>query len=446
MIRPLTPRAQQAVAALALLAAFAAAISTSALLQHCRSAHSLTSTPSPQPPVVAPWTSAAARDSESLQLQNDILLALSLPPDPAHSTAWRRGLHAMGLTRSAPDPTASRFATALTRQPPLPEPLLNSFLEITVALFPTQLTSSVQHVATTTKSPKSFAIAIHYLTRNNPYAARLWLPHITERFPDARSHPILSSILRQVESTASTSPPPPPPPLAELLHAPFAPGFPVIFSLQRHSRNWCGRAIVRLPDNSFARSPDGSLFSIPQLARSVSGLPGVITNGNTPQGLLAWHGFAISSNRFIGPTPNLQLSLPFEFPPRHFLLSSPDATSMTEDAYANLLPPSWRSWTPIWEAFHAGRAGRSEIIAHGTTIRPDWYATNPWHPVSPSHGCLTAMESWSPDNGTRTSSDQNDLVSLLRHHQLSDGYVMVVNISDDPFPVSPAEVTALLTP
>ena len=446
MTRPLTPRAQHAVAALALLAAFAAAISTSALLQHCRSAHSLTSTPSPQPAVVAPWTSAAARDSESLQLQNDILLALSLPPDPAHSTAWRRGLHAMGLTRSAPDPAATRFAAALTHQPPLPEPLLNSFLEITVALFPSQLTSPVQHVATTTKSPKSFAIAIHYLTRNNPDAARLWLPRITERFPDARSHPILSSILRQVESTASTSPPPPPPPLADLLHAPFAPGFPVIFSLQRHSRNWCGRAIVRLPDNSFARSPDGSLFSIPQLARSVSGLPGVITNGNTPQGLLAWHGFAISSNRFIGPTPNLQLSLPFEFPPRHFLLSSPDATSMTEDAYANLLPPSWRSWTPIWEAFHAGRAGRSEIIAHGTTIRPDWYATNPWHPVSPSHGCLTAMESWSPDNGTRTSSDQNDLVSLLRHHQLSDGYVMVVNISDDPFPVSPAEVTALLTP
>jgi hypothetical protein len=54
------------------------------------------------------------------------------------------------------------------------------------------------------------------------------------------------------------------------------------------------------------------------------------------------------------------------------------------------------------------------------------------------------MESWSPDNGTRTSSDQNALVSLLQHHQLSDGYVMVVDISDDPSPVSPAEVSALL--
>jgi hypothetical protein len=56
------------------------------------------------------------------------------------------------------------------------------------------------------------------------------------------------------------------------------------------------------------------------------------------------------------------------------------------------------------------------------------------------------MESWSPTNGTRTSSDQDALVSLLHHHQLSDGYVMVVDISDDPFPVSAPEVTALLQP
>lgn len=400
--------------------------------------------PPAETPVAAPWTTADARRTEAAEMEISIREALVVRPAPSSRRTWTRALHAMGLTRQRPEPARQRFAEALTADPPLPDALVQQFLEITAALFPGELLAETARAASLTKSPKTFATAIHHLTRNHPERAAAWLPAVTAKFPQAQQHPILRVLLWQLHATASQSWTRHLPDVRSLLSAPFTDGSPIIFSLQRHNRDWPGRAIVRLPDKSFARLPDGSLFSVPQLARSVSSLPGVITNGNTPQGIHAWNGFAVSSSRYIGPTPNLQLSLPFEFPAHRFFFSPQPPPTMSEDAYASLLPPAWQAWPPIWESFFAGMAGRSEIIAHGTTIDPAWHRGQPWFPISPSHGCLTTPEAWNPANGQRSSSAQHDLSSMLQQHGLSRGYVVVIDFSAKEAPVSTEEIAGFL--
>jgi len=432
------PTPIRSISAFALLALLMLAVT----LSHRRSSVPV---PPAEIPVTAPWTSAEARRAEAAAMEISIRAALAVRPAPSSRRPWTRALHAMGLTRQRPEPARQRFAEALTADPPLPDALVQQFLEITAALFPGELLAETAHTASVTKSPKTFATAVHHLTRNHPERAAAWLPAVTAKFPQAEQHPILRVLLWQLHATASQSWTQNLPDLRSLLAAPFSPGCPVIFSLQRHNRDWPGRAILRLPDKSFARLPDGSLFSVPQLARSVSSLPGVITNGNTPQGIHAWNGFAVSSSRYIGPTPNLQLSLPFEFPAHRFFLSPQPPPTMSESAYASLLPPAWQAWPPIWESFFAGMAGRSEIIAHGTTIDPAWQRGQPWFPISPSHGCLTTPEAWNPADGTRTASAQHDLASMLRQHGLSRGYVVVIDFSDREAPVATDEIAAFLS-
>ena len=120
-------------------------------------------------------------------------------------------------------------------------------------------------------------------------------------------------------------------------------------------------------------------------------MPGYLTNGNTPQGIFKITGFDVSKGSFIGPTTNIQMVLPFE--------RSPDVADSIPQLlghnYKNLLPASWQDYHPVFEAYYAGRAGRTEIIAHGTTVNPAYYKQQPWYPISPTQGCLCTKEIWS---------------------------------------------------
>jgi len=394
------------------------------------------------PPVVrAWWTTAEERAAEEARLVEAIAKAVAVPPAVEHADVWRAGLQAMGLLRSVSPDARERLAQALVLDPPLPDDLLRAFLEVTVALYAGDLEDEVGHVARWTSSEKLHAMAVHHLTHGRPERAEEWRLLMLERFPEAPHHPILRVLLWQLEVGDLGIWMAGRPDLATLLKD-TAPGNAVIFSLQRRSRDWVGRAIVRRPDGGWIRRADGRVLSIPQLARSMSGLPGVITHGNTPQGIHRWKGYAVSASRLIGPTPNLQLSLPFESPARPFLVDLP--VNSAEEAYAALLPEPWRAWPPMWEAFWAGLAGRTEIIAHGTTIAVDWQTGHPWFPISPSLGCLTAAEEWSPQDGGRTTSGQAILVAALQDHGIHDGYVCVVDIDDRQQAVSAEEVGKLI--
>ena len=108
------------------------------------------------------------------------------------------------------------------------------------------------------------------------------------------------------------------------------------------------------------------------LHRSITNLPGYLTNGNTPQGIFKMYGFKVSMGNFIGPTANVQMGMPVELSLQKFFDNDAISDSTwTIDYYKNLIPKNLQDFLPLYESYYAGLAGRSEIIAHGTTIDPE---------------------------------------------------------------------------
>ena len=306
------------------------------------------------------------------------------------------------------------------------------------------------------KTPREFAIGAYTLLRvNDTPPQRAWLgERMRENFPDGANEPRLQALHRRltVDPLDDLSRRPP---LVDLLAAPINAGYPVVFSFQRRDRERMGLALVRGADGRFVRNADGSYFNIAQLAMARTNLPGTITNGNTPQGLFVIKGTGTATNRWIGPTPYLESMLPVEAPVALFNQpqlrdGSQDANEdarfaaskreWTEAEYTIFLPPSWRDYFPMKEAFLAGHAGRDEILAHGNTVNSAYYRGENFFPYAPSAGCLVAMEYWSKDVGTLVHSDQLALVKAFISGGSDVGYLVVVEIDNQARPVVLADV------
>ena len=367
---------------------------------------------------------------------------LAGPLTDSTEAAWESAFRAMGLTRYRSEATEVGLSRAFESFAERSGSFRRALLEVVFSLEGDAYRSELWRVLGETREPKLFAMAALNTTRGtagqSPQAVRTLLH---ERFPSWSAHPILLMLDHDLEWAGRPSPEAPP--LVDLIRYSIGSGSPVMFSLQRKDRRFEGRVIIRRSDGRFLRNPDGTLFSVGQLALSASALPGYITNGNTPEGIHSFQGFDHAENPFIGPTETVQLVLPFEAPPGAFLHNGTDAR-WTIDLYAGLLPSSWRPYIRIYEAYYAGAAGRSEIIAHGTTINPVFYRTEPFYPNTPSLGCLTAREIWSDLDGHRITSDQQLLVDALRSISFADGYCVVVNVDDRREPVTPDEVLALV--
>lgn len=314
-------------------------------------------------------------------------------------------------------------------------------VEIAYTNWPDTFRTQVRQLMEQTDSVKAFAISAEYLWRGGQYPReRKGIERLLQsKFAGAAFQD--RPVLKMLQGRLSQSDPEARPSLVSLFSEEFAPGLTVVYSFQRADRDYPGLAVVRRPDGHFVRNPDGTVFAVPQLARSITDLPFYLTNGNTPQGVYRMSGFAHSSSRFIGPTTNIQLSLPYEIRPDSFLVTpAPGDTTWTMDAYRNLLPAAWRGYAPAFEAYYAGKAGRTAIIAHGTTINPEYYKGTPYYPETPSQGCLCARETWSPTTGVRLESDQQKLVDAVRSAGNGTGYTCVMDLSDTPAPVAVQEI------
>lgn len=125
------------------------------------------------------------------------------------------------------------------------------------------------------------------------------------------------------------------------------------------------------------------------------------------------------------------------------------AVEWTEPLYESFLPPSWQQWEPIKEAWLAGRAGRDEILMHGTVVNPAYYAGASYAPGTPSAGCLVASETWDALTGRLLRSDQLRLArafakATMSADPLSKGYLVVVELPGEARPVMAAELEAVI--
>lgn len=123
----------------------------------------------------------------------------------------------------------------------------------------------------------------------------------------------------------------------------------------------------------------------------------------------------------------------------------PDSVTMRfGNDYASLVPAECKDVYAFYEAWYAGLAGRTEIIAHGTTVNPAYYNNQPYYPLTPTQGCLCTKEIWSEVNGKRLISDQQKLVNALKNAGGAKGYCVVIEIDDAQKPVSLQDILPFL--
>lgn len=384
-----------------------------------------------QPPerVVSERTRAAVRAEERRKDREEVIApGLRQPVTAENHESWSRVLWTMKWTnyRGADSLAPMR---AMLRQTAWPEESRRLLLETCYSLQPDAFAAEMEALAASESDPRLWAMAAAYGRRATGKPAT-----IPPSAPDAfrRDPRVLAAQAEDREPRAVLAKRTPP--LADLLTSDFG-GRPVVFSFQRANRDFPGRAAVRRADGAWLRRDDGAVWTVRQFARSVSNLPGTITNGNTPAGVMVIRELAFARNVAIGPTRALTLALPGEYEP------------WTHHEYERLLPPSWRGHWPMQEAWWAGQVGRNEIMAHGTTIDPEWWIGSPFYPLTPSHGCLTCHEEWSPDTGERTQSDQQDLIDAVIRAGGAPAWFVVVECESpeaSATPVSPGEIEGVI--
>lgn len=324
-----------------------------------------------------------------------------------------------------------------------------AMLETVYGVFPEEYIQSIQLLLAKETNPMLFAIAAAYSLRYDSASvnAATIKKRIKEQFPNYTTNTVLTELDKYLNNYTHYKPPTSND-LIELFRYQQTVKKKVIYSFQRHSRDYGGLAIIQNADGSFMRTAEGRLLVFEQLARSASGLPYFLPDGNTPQGIYSIQGTAVSYNKLLGPTPNLQLVMPYERKWTTYFHAG-DTTVWTPNndmlwAYLQLLPPTLRTNAGITEAYYAGKLGRNSIIAHGTTIDPEYFKNKPWYPLTPTMGCLCAKELWNVSNGRLLVSDQFNLVSSFTSTAGSKGYLYVIDIDDQKKAVSRLEVEKLV--
>ncbi|HWB28617.1 MAG TPA: hypothetical protein VG738_24255 [Chitinophagaceae bacterium] len=318
-----------------------------------------------------------------------------------------------------------------------------AFLESIYGLYPGVYENDIRILLSNETIPKLFAMQELYLFAADGSAKnrQTLLYMLNSRFPATRNNILLQ--LRDYINSHAIYIKTPLPPLNDLFAHQAELHQKTIYSLQRWNRDYPGLAILQNADGTFARDSTGKLLVFEQLARSASNLPYFITDGNTPQGIFSVTGLQTSRSHFLGPTPNIQMVMPFE-DDQAYWGDEFDYTKDTLTNYLNQLPASWQQYTPLTEAYYAGRVGRSAVIAHGTTLNPAYFKGKPYYPISPTLGCLCAKEIWNTTTGTLLQSEQLNLINAFLATPGDIGYVMVINIDDKSAPVSRAEAERIV--
>ena len=314
-------------------------------------------------------------------------------------------------------------------------------LELVYANYPHRFTNEITKYLQVVRNPEMFAIGVEYILRDDRSDnTRRWLLNLQRRLKKtSKENPLIDEAgIRIITRFRPIQKP------AAFIQKDYLPGKVLLISFQRKNREYPGLSFIRDTTGNIAKDSNGHIFSVPQLARSISGLPFYIKNGNTPQGIYRMIGFDISKSTFIGPTPNIQMIMPLEKPASVFMSdSSYDDMKLSVLEYEKLLPVSLRHYETLYETFYASLWGRNEIISHGTTIDPELYARKSYYPYTPTLGCLCTRETWN-DSGIRTYSDQEKLNNVIVKAGGPTGYVIVLDIDDQEKPVTIEEVEKLL--
>ncbi|MEH0152511.1 hypothetical protein V6R21_00115 [Limibacter armeniacum] len=395
-------------------------------------------------------TTSAERKEFREKLDHELIgQALALQPDSANEGVWQGAFWAMGMSHTVSPKIEDGLRKCFSVYNFRSASFRRGLLEAVYTLYPVAFKAEMEQVFSTETNHKLLAMATHYLIRAGTDSMGL-LEQLEQRFPDWAMSPMLvclieDAIFTKEEKVANR------PDLKPLIEFQKTHQLPVVYSFQRTDRKYTGLAIVQRANGTFVRNDEGEIVCFPQLALSASDMPSYITNGNSPQGVYTIAEIGHSENVFIGPSPTLEMYLPFETSVQDFfhqkiqlagasLVENPEWTLMQ---YNQLFPESWQGYRPIQQAFWAGKVGRSEIIAHGSTINPTFFAHESFYPMTPSLGCLTALELWSEETGTLLESSQTGLVEAFKEEG-GKGYCYVIELDSRKAAVTAEELIDLI--
>lgn len=327
----------------------------------------------------------------------------------------------------------------------LPSSFQSTMLELIYGLYPQQYYSQIYKLIPRLKSARDFAIASQYIFNKNPtkenykYIVQASKSLIT----NARQQWLIKTLLKELNADSAQITLPS---FDSLFAWQHTHGFKIIYSFQRKNRLYHGLAVLQNADGSFYMDSSNQIATFPQLAKSASGLPYYISNGNTPQGIYSIKGTAISRNSFLGPTPNIQTKMMYEvdrqtFSHNLYCLSDLDSS---EYFYRRFVPPVWQNWCGLMNAFDAGKIGRSEIIIHGSVMDKRWSANKSYAPFIPTLGCLTGLEIWDEHSGKLSTSTQLDLVNAFASYPDPRGFLIVIDLDNKPEPVTFSELMKII--
>lgn len=377
-------------------------------------------------------TEAAQREkTQSRIIENVILKNLSLPLTEETEDNWEGAFNAMEVLQYQDAFTWQKMQEAMTALPFQSISFQRNVLEAAYAVYPGDFAHEAIALLQSTTDPKIFGMCAVYLLKSTDSIKGLISTQLKKTFGDSGlSHPILSSLYYQMypdDASSQTDMV-----LKTIFSKSFLLGETLMVSIQRKNRDFPGLALVRQKNGEFVRFND-TIFHVAQLARGIADLPYFLTKGNTPQGIFRMYGFGVSQSSFIGPTANVQMGMPVELSKAKYFNDKKQTDKWMIEDYRRLLPAAIRNYRPLYETYYAGMAGRNEIIAHGTTINPEYYTGKPYYPMTPTEGCLSTKEFW---DGKLIQSDQAKLVNALLAAGGAYGYALVIEIDDTAAPVT----------
>lgn len=395
--------------------------------------------------IYSKFTNAQNRQKFTNQLNHSITTNLSSPLNDSTEENWQDAFSAMELICYQQAWTKPAIKIAVDSMEKRSPGFQQALLEMLYANKLTQFAKPVVHLLTHTTNAKIFAMGAEYILLADSSKKTITLIKEAgikkmQSLNDEKEMAIMPELFRHLDNLTKKNSYPGKQIIKALFNKSYLPGNVVVYSIQRKNRNYPGLVMVRDTAGKFIKTDAGKIFWLPQLARSVSNMPSYITNGNTPQGIFRMYGFDKSRSNFIGPTENLQLTMPYETSLQHFLNDSTIVdTTWDKKWYAQLLPAGLKNYDPLYETFYAGAAGRTEIIAHGTAVDPEFYKGQSYYPYTPTAGCLCTKEIWNAD-GKRIISDQQKLINAVKKAGGANGYLIVIELDDTQKALTPEEV------
>ena len=373
-------------------------------------------------------------------VNNSIIRNLSLPLNNNTEIKWQSAFSAIALINYQQPWINAKIIMALDSIQYRTTDFQQSLIEMLYAGKRTGYYQQINSLVNTTNNVKVFSAAIEYLLmadtteKNVKYFQKL--ADKNKQFcVNIADSALLFSLDRHITGLHKKHIYPDA--IKKLFSKNFLQGNVIVYSLQRKNRNFPGISIIKDTAGNFViDSTTSMIFSVPQLARSLSNMPSYLSNGNTPQGIFRMFGMAHSKSSYIGPTENLQLTMPFETSMKHFLKDSTITDSVwSRKWYAQLLPVALKDYQPLFDSYYASAAGRTEIIAHGTAVDETFYTGQTYYPFTPTAGCLCTRESWD-GAGKRIFSDQQKLADAVKKAGGANGYLIVLELNDEQKKVS----------